>query len=536
MMEVQEEEEEAPEKRQGHTYNYTHPHTVPQHKQDPTEPHKPVQICEECGCCTCNCCPAEEDYMDESGGGPSNPSAHHSQPPLRRSTRPKKPQTTPIDECSWRQAQEQGSFCPRSFQDHQGASCTNQLPTWGNVTWVHLKHTSVLVSNSRPLKAVRFDPKDTLFTQFGGHALQKKAHLRAYDTFTALRQKINREPDHERLQYVVETEEAYWIPPNDQPLINRFSPSNQLKALLTTTPPAAVFGQYANHSCCGKCINAEIAPMVILREDETGEWRDLQGVALRATKDIHTEEEVYISYGEIETWKKVFTCACCKCSGRCNSQPPSPNAHYTWIQNIKNALNPSPQLKYNDIETKLKNDHVTLCHSIARQGKQSKPSHAAKPHEIYIQQMINPRSFSYLAVQETAPIAPQIKAFLHIPRSVSIFLSSRGSLLPEDMTPTTLNRTAEEVITVHQDELQTLWKGTYTACELPLLQAFGTNNMIGGFEINQVLRWALWGDTMKWGLSPHRRAQVHIFCTFAWMHLEIAYKKLEEDGDWSSFK
>jgi hypothetical protein len=34
--------------------------------------------------------------------------------------------------------------------------------------------------------------------------------------------------------------------------------------------------------------------MVILRENETGEWRDLQGVALRATKDIHAEEEVYI--------------------------------------------------------------------------------------------------------------------------------------------------------------------------------------------------------------------------------------------------
>ncbi len=104
------------------------------------------------------------------------------------------------------------------------------------------------------------------------------------------------------------------------------------------------------------------------------------------------------------------------------------------------------------------------------------------------------------------------------------------------MTPTSLNRAAEEVITVHQEELQTLWKGTYTACELPLLQTFGTNNMIGGFEINQVLRWALWGDTMKWGLSPHRRPQVHIFCTFAWMHLEIAYNKFEEDGDWASFK
>ncbi len=29
---------------------------------------------------------------------------------------------------------------------------------------------------------------------------------------------------------------------------------------------------------------------------------------------------------------------------------------------------------------------------------------------------------------------------------------------------------------------------------------------------------------------------MHIFCTFAWMHLEVAYKKFEENGDWASFK
>ena len=49
--------------------------------------------------------------------------------------------------------------------------------------------------------------------------------------------------------------------------------------------------------------------MIILREDDrTGEWRNLQGVALRATRDIQTKEEIFISYGEIDTWKKVFTC------------------------------------------------------------------------------------------------------------------------------------------------------------------------------------------------------------------------------------
>jgi hypothetical protein len=268
MMEVQEDMEEAPEQRQGNTYNHTHPHTTPHHTQDP-ELREPADTFEECARGTCNCCPAALDHMDKSEGGPSSTSHH--QPPLRRSTRQKKTQIAPIDQCSWRQAQEQGSFCPRPCQGHQGASCTNQLPTWETETWVHLEHTPGLVPNSRPLKAARSIPKGTLFTQFGGHALQKETHPHAYDTFTALRQRIEREPGHERLQYVVQTEGAYWIPPNDQPLINRLSPSSQLKALLTTTPPTAGLGQYANHSCCHECINAEIAPMVILVENETGE-------------------------------------------------------------------------------------------------------------------------------------------------------------------------------------------------------------------------------------------------------------------------
>jgi hypothetical protein len=288
---------------------------------------------------------------------------------------------------------------------------------------VHLTHTPGLVSNSRPLKAARLIPKGTLFTQFGGHAVQKKKHPHAYDTFTALRQKINREPGHERLQYVVETEEAYWIPPNDQPLISRYLPSSHLTTLLTTTLQAAGLGQYANHSCCNKCINAEIAPMVILEENETEEWRDLQGVALRSTKEIQAEEEIFISYGEIDTWKQVFTCACCKCSGRCNSQPPSPTAHDTWLQSIKSALNPSPQIRYKDIETNLKKDHVALHHSITRQGKQPKASRAAKPKEICIQQASNPKSFSYLAVQEMVPLVPQIQTFLQLPRSLQRLLS-----------------------------------------------------------------------------------------------------------------
>ena len=324
--------------------------------------------------------------MDESEGGPSNPSAHRNQPPLRRSTRPKKPQTTPIDQCSWRQSQEQGSFCPRSCQGHQNAPCANQLPTWETKTWVHLHHTSGLVSNSRPLKTAHPIPKGTLFTQFGGHALQKQTHPRAYNAFLALRQKINTEPDHERLQYIVEAEEAYWIPPNDQPLISRSSPSTQLQTLLTSTPPTVGLGQYANHSCCEKCINAEITPMVILKEDDkTGEWRDLQGVALRAKRDIQTDEEIFISYGEIDTWKKVFTCACCKCSDLCDPQPPPPTVHRTWLQGIRNALNPSPQGEYSEIEANLKKDHVTLFHDTARQGKQARTSRAAKPQEICIQ-------------------------------------------------------------------------------------------------------------------------------------------------------
>jgi hypothetical protein len=193
MIEVEEAEEEELDTKRGQAHTHTHTHTLPTQDEQPTGP--------------------------------------------RRSTRPRNP-PAPVNKCSWRQPQEQGSFCPRSCQGHQGASCTNQLPNWENETWVHLKHTPDLVSNSRPLKAARFISKGTLFTQFGGHVLQKETHLRAYDTFTALRQKINREPGHERLQYVVETEEAYWIPPNDQPLIKRSdaAPHNRTCGKSTARP------------------------------------------------------------------------------------------------------------------------------------------------------------------------------------------------------------------------------------------------------------------------------------------------------------
>ena len=404
MMEVLEDEEEAPDKRQGYKHNHTHPHTTAQHEQDPP---------------ASNGCPTAEDHVEESEEGAPSTDAHHLQPPLRRSTRPKMPQTTPANHCRWRQSQEQGSFCPRPCKGHQGAPCANQLPSWEGETWVHLKHTPGLVPNSRPLTAARPISKGTLFTQFGGHALQKHTHPPAYNAFMALRQTINRVPGHERLQYIVEAEEeAYWIPPNDKPLIIRSSTSRQLKQLLTTTPPVAGLGQYANHACCENCINAEITPMIILREDKTGkEWRDLQGVALRATKDIHTEEEIFISYGEIATWKKVFTCTCCKCSGRCDPPPPSPTAHRTWLMRIRNSLNPSPEVEYSEIEANLKQDHATLFHDTARQGKQPRPSCGTKPQEICIQRATNPRSFSSLAIRETAPLAPQIKVFLQLPRS-----------------------------------------------------------------------------------------------------------------------
>jgi hypothetical protein len=100
----------------------------------------------------------------------------------------------------------------------------------------------------------------------------------------------------------------------------------------------------------------------------------------------------------------------------------------------------------------------------------------------------------------------------------------------------TLNPKTDDIITFHHNELQTLWEGTSSACDLSLLQDIGTDKMIGGHTINQLLRWSLWGKTAKWGLSPHRLRNSHIFCTFAWMHLEAAYGKLTIDNDWSSFK
>jgi len=100
----------------------------------------------------------------------------------------------------------------------------------------------------------------------------------------------------------------------------------------------------------------------------------------------------------------------------------------------------------------------------------------SKPIEICVQQTKILQIFSNLTFLETTPIGPQIRALLQLPNSTPIFLSSRGCLLPGNVTPLTLNPTTD-IITVHQNELQTLWKNSSSTCGLSLLHDMGTDSM-----------------------------------------------------------
>ena len=62
---------------------------------------------------------------------------------------------------------------------------------------------------------------------------------------------MNSTSDQEQLQYTVSLKDAYWIPPNDHPLILRSSKSTTLKALLNNSTQAKGLGQYAQHSESG---------------------------------------------------------------------------------------------------------------------------------------------------------------------------------------------------------------------------------------------------------------------------------------------
>jgi hypothetical protein len=85
-------------------------------------------------------------------------------------------------------------------------------------------------------------------------------------------------------------------------------------------------GQFAQHTCCPKHVNAYFFPVCIMREaprpprgrkrphDE--EVMHIQALAIRAQKPISKGDEILVHYvGAGKSGNYVFVCRCCQCLG-----------------------------------------------------------------------------------------------------------------------------------------------------------------------------------------------------------------------------
>jgi Rieske Fe-S protein len=144
----------------------------------------------------------------------------------------------------------------------------------------------------------------------------------------------------------------------------------ELKGLTVEGRASTGLGQYAQHTCCGAHANAHLFPIFIFREGEEGrrgrqggdeDWMQLKGVALRANRLIKKGEEVSIKYvgsGRAGHFQKVFDCACCWCTGRCNR-----GAHRTeqaWINAINQIEEKQPAKALKDLERQIMADKANL--------------------------------------------------------------------------------------------------------------------------------------------------------------------------------
>jgi len=144
----------------------------------------------------------------------------------------------------------------------------------------------------------------------------------------------------------------------------------ELKVLTVEGRASAGLGQYAQHTCCGAHANAHLFPIFSFREGEEGkrgrqgeeeDWMQLKGVALRANRLIKKGEVVSIKYvgsGRTGHFQKVFDCACCWCTGRCNR-----GAHRTeqvWFNAIDQMEEKQPAKALKDLERQVMADKTNL--------------------------------------------------------------------------------------------------------------------------------------------------------------------------------
>ena len=239
----------------------------------------------------------------------------------------------------------QGSFCWEGCMG-KGGGCTNAVPDIDSEEWVQVSNAKG-GQYGKYLTAKKRIPQGEMFTIFGGVIVRAHTDLLAYTMFTKIRQEQNAKAEGEpKFQYSTQPgclqmpdSMAWLIPRQDIALLevllqcSKYSSSN-LKKLLREQTQAQGLGQYVQHTCCSKHVNAYIFPMYIQREGEEQQragggkmpedemFMDLQAVAIRAQKDIEEGEEIlmhYVGLGRAGEFG-IFDCCCCKCAGPCRPE------------------------------------------------------------------------------------------------------------------------------------------------------------------------------------------------------------------------
>jgi hypothetical protein len=189
----------------------------------------------------------------------------------------------------------------------------------------------------RFLTAKRDIAPGEMLTVFGGIVLKKLTHAKAYALFSQIHMQQQQTGEgHKKYEYSAQTgsygmrdSQAWVIPPEDIPLLQQgITDRKETRSTLNTMlkcPGTWLqgLGQFTQHTCCAKHVNAYFFPICTMRKPSPGgkrrldeEVMDTQALAIRAQKAIKKGEEILAHYvGAGKSGAFVFDCRCCKCFG-----------------------------------------------------------------------------------------------------------------------------------------------------------------------------------------------------------------------------
>ena len=278
-----------------------------------------------------------------------------------------------------------GCYCAEGCTGVDNGGCRNRAPVFTTENWVHMTKGRGLDPSPQCLRAKRDIPAGTLITLFGGVTLQAWTQEEMYESFTTMHSFQHDTIGEEKFQYsvMVGSEQdrgslAWLVPVNDFKLLHRLlgkkarasKSDRELKILTEESRASRGLGQYAQHTCCSTHSNSHLFPIFVSREEDAednirqrrdGDWMQLQGVALRSDRLIQRGEEIsfgYVGSGRSGHFRRVFDCACCWCTGRCNKK--THTSEQGWLNTLEQIEVEQPLKDLREMERQLVTDKGSL--------------------------------------------------------------------------------------------------------------------------------------------------------------------------------